>query len=228
MDDEADILDLLSYNLERAGYTTLRAGDGKTALRIARKEDPELIILDVMMPGLDGIETCRRLREDPLTRDTCILFLTARSEEYSEMAGFDAGADDYIAKPIKPKVLIKRIGAILRRKENSTFGNRPPTLKVNDLEISWEEYLIKRNDKSITLPRKEFELFYFLAAHPGKVFTREDLLQRVWENPFVVDRTVDVHVRQLRKKIGKEYIQTIKGVGYKFLLQDSHQHGAYL
>lgn len=216
VDDEADILDLLEYNLEKEGYAVIRAMDGEEAIQLAGKERPDLILLDIMMPKLDGIETCRRIRELPDLQQVYIVFLTARSEEYSELAGFDAGADDYIPKPIKPRVLMSRIRAIMRRDPESREGNNS-LLKVHDLEIVQDEYVVRRGEEVFSLPRKEFELLYFMASKPGKVFRREKLLEKIWGDVYVVDRTIDVHVRKLREKIGDHYIQTVKGVGYKFL-----------
>lgn len=214
VDDERDILDLLEYNLIQEGYEVCTAMDGEEAIKVAKKEKPNLILLDIMMPKMDGIEACRRLRSLPSMEGVYIVFLTARSEEYSELAGFDVGADDYISKPIKPRILKSRIKAILRR--NQQIGDTP-ILRIHDLEINRDEYIVKHREKSLTLPRKEFELLSFLAAHPGKVFSRDILLKKVWGDVFVVDRTVDVHIRKLREKIGNDYILTIKGVGYKFL-----------
>lgn len=214
VDDEIDILDLLEYNLEREGYEVLRAMDGEEAISIAAKERPTMVLLDIMMPKLDGIETCRRIRSLSEIDKIYVVFLTARSEEYSELAGFEAGADDYISKPIKPRVLLSRIKAILRREQGN---EKESILKIHDLEIIKDEYLVKKGQETLSLPRKEFELLYFMASRPGKVFRREKLLEKVWGDVFVVDRTIDVHVRKLREKIGENYIQTIKGVGYKFL-----------
>ena len=214
VDDEIDILDLLEYNLSKEGYEVYKAMDGEEAVEVARQEKPDLILLDIMMPKLDGIETCRRIRNLPGLRNVYVVFLTARSEEYSELAGFDAGADDYISKPIKPRVLLKRLKAITRRDNTDGVEN---VLKIHDLEIIRDEYLVKQAGKNMTLPRKEFELLFFIASQPGKVFSREKLLQKVWGDVYVVDRTIDVHIRKLREKIGDSYIQTIKGVGYKFV-----------
>lgn len=214
VDDELDILDLLEYNLMQEGYEVSKAMDGEEAIEIAKKVKPDLILLDIMMPKLDGIETCRRLRNLPSMQGVYIVFLTARSEEYSELAGFDVGADDYISKPIKPRILKSRIRAILRRNQQIEQSS---ILRIHNLEINRDEYFVKQEDKILTLPRKEFELLSFLANHPGKVFSREVLLKQVWGDVFVVDRTVDVHIRKLREKIGNDYILTIKGVGYKFL-----------
>ena len=214
VDDEKDILDLLEYNLEKEGYEVLSAMDGEEAISKAKAEKPNMVLLDIMMPQMDGIETCRRLRELPELKGTFIVFLTARAEEYSELAGFDAGADDYIAKPIKPRVLLSRIKAILRR--DQAFKDEQDLLNVKDLEIIRDEYIVRRGNEIFNLPRKEFELLYFLASKPGKVFRREKLLEKIWGDVYVVDRTIDVHIRKLREKIGEGYIQTVKGVGYKF------------
>lgn len=216
VDDEIDILDLLEYNLKKEGYKVSRAMDGKEAIQVAQKKMPDLVLLDIMMPEMDGIETCRRLRAIPDFENIYIVFLTARSEEYSELAGFEAGADDYISKPIKPRVLMSRLKAIFRRNLNS---DEEPTdlIRIHDLEIVKDEYVVKRGDQQIALPRKEFDLLYFLASKPGKVYKREKLLEKVWGDVFVVDRTIDVHVRKLREKLGNDYIITVKGVGYKFL-----------
>ncbi|RMG21955.1 MAG: DNA-binding response regulator [Bacteroidetes bacterium] len=218
VDDEEDILDLLEYNLEKEGYQVLRAMDGEEAIEIAKREKPQMILLDIMMPRLDGIETCRRLRQLPGMDNVYIVFLTARSEEYSELAGFEAGADDYISKPIKPRVLLSRLKAIMRREPNMEDNE---LIRIHDLEIIKDEYLVKKGGEPLSLPRKEFELLYFLASRPGKVFRREELLEKIWGDVFVVDRTIDVHVRKLREKIGEHYIVTIKGVGYKFLSPDN-------
>ncbi|MEM7510045.1 MAG: response regulator transcription factor [Bacteroidota bacterium] len=213
VDDEEDILDILEYNLEKEGFKVSRAEDGIQAVDKAVQEKPDLIVMDIMMPRMDGVAACYTIRENPELNDTRIAFLTARSEEYAELAGFDAGADDYIFKPIRPRVFVSRIKALLRR-FNHNEGN---TIQIHDLEIVRDEYVVKRGTELIYLPRKEFELLYYLASRPGKVFKREDLLYKIWENVHVTDRTVDVHIRKLRGKIGSEYIQTIKGVGYKFL-----------
>ena len=215
VDDETDILDLLSYNLQKEGYKVKKAMNGQKAIEMVASYKPDLILLDIMMPKMDGIETCRRIRELPNMKKVYIVFLTARSEEYSELAGFDAGADDYITKPIKPRVLMSRLKAILRRSPGGEEEGE--VLKLHDLEIVKDEYVVRKEGKTITLPRKEFDLLFFLASKPGKVYRRERLLEKVWGDVFVVDRTIDVHVRKLREKIGDAYIVTIKGVGYKFL-----------
>ena len=219
VDDEEDILELLQYNLEKADFKVLRASNGEEALEIARKEEPDMILLDIMMPRMDGVETCRRLRAMPGGDRPHIIFLTARSEEYSEIAGLEAGADDYVTKPIKPRLLLARLQAIIRRRRQSgpTPVEQSNTLKVGELEINRDEYLVYRKGKPLSLPKKEFELLLFLASQPGKVFTRDILLEQVWGSDVqVVDRTIDVHVRKLREKIGKKWIKTIQGVGYKF------------
>jgi two-component system alkaline phosphatase synthesis response regulator PhoP len=217
VDDEPDILEMLSYNLQNQGYQVLQAQSGEAALQIADQESPDLILLDIMMPDLDGVETCRQLRARPNGNDFAIIFLTARSEEYSEIAGFDAGADDYITKPIRPRVLLKRVKAILRRGKLTDSDSSEGHLKVGNLEIVKDEFLVYKDGETITLPKKEFELLYFLAQQPGKVFSRDVLLSNIWgTDVYVVPRTIDVHIRKLREKLGEEYIQTVKGVGYKF------------
>lgn len=217
VDDEVDILDLLEYNLHKEGYTVLKAMDGIEAIEIAKKEVPQMILLDIMMPSMDGIETCRRIREIQGLDNAYIVFLTARAEEYSELAGFDAGADDYITKPIKPRVLMSRIKAIMRRDPLSTQSN---SIHIHGIEIFRDEYMVMKDGNKMTLPRKEFELLFYLASKPGKVFRRAELLEKIWGDVYVVDRTIDVHIRKLREKIGDKYIVTIKGVGYKFLSEN--------
>jgi len=214
VDDEKDILEIVGYNLSQEGYQISTASNGKEAIIKAKKELPQLIILDVMMPEMDGIEACENIRKIPELQDTIITFLTARSEDYSQVAGFDAGADDYIAKPIKPKVLVSKVKALLRRLKADTKSTS--TLTIGNIEINREEYKIINNGKEVILPRKEFELFYLLATKPGKVFTREEILDKVWGNEVVVGgRTIDVHIRKLREKMGDDFFKTIKGVGYK-------------
>lgn len=216
VDDEPDIRELVSYNLKKAGYEVLVAENGEEAIKSAKRYQPDLIILDIMMPVMDGIETCRILRLLPEFEDTFIVFLTARNEEYSEVSGFDVGADDYIPKPIKPRVLVSRIQAILRRNKQQITEDQG-RIEVQDLVIDREAYLVFRGDQKITLPRKEFELLYLLASKPGKVYTREAILKSIWEEAVVVtNRTIDVHIRKLREKIGDQYVTTVKGVGYKF------------
>lgn len=215
VDDEEPILELLKYNLEKEGYSVETATDGMKAVEMARKFLPDLVLLDIMMPVMDGVEACRRIREIPEIQKTFIIFLTARSEEYSEVAAFDVGADDYITKPIKPRALISRIQAIFRRDPKvSTPADR---ITVEGLKIDRTSYTVTVNGKEISLPKKEFELLYFLAQSPNKVFTREELLQHIWgSDVYVVARTVDVHIRKVREKIGEDFITTVKGVGYKF------------
>ena len=215
VDDEQDILEIVGYNLTQEGYQVITASNGKEAIFKAKKELPQLIIMDVMMPEMDGIEACETIRRMPELQDTIITFLTARSEDYSQVAGFDAGADDYIAKPIKPKVLVSKVKALLRRLKSDDAVSSS-TLIVGNIEINREEYKINKDGEIMVLPKKEFELFYLLATKPGKVFTREEILDRVWGNEVVVGgRTIDVHIRKLREKIGDDFFTTIKGVGYK-------------
>lgn len=218
VDDEKDILDLLEYNLEREDYNVYRALDGEEAIEQVEKYAPDLILLDIMMPKMDGVETCRKIRETEAGKDCCVIFLTARAEEYSEIAGFEAGADDYIAKPIKPRVLMSRVKAVLRRTgNNAQRSEHENTTQISDLEILHDEFLVRKSGETITLPKKEFQLLELLASRPGKVFARDAILKRIWGTDVLVgDRTIDVHIRKLRKKIGKKYIETIKGVGYKF------------
>lgn len=214
VDDEDDILEFIQYNLKKEGYEVFLAHNGQEALQQAGKIKPDLILLDVMMPVLDGIETCKQIKSDPALSKIFVVFLTARSEEYSELAGFNAGADDYIAKPIKPRVLISRINAILRRTNKEAIETK---ITAGDLVIDRETFLVYKHGQKIQLARKEFELLYLLAGKPGKVFTRENILEKVWgDDVLVVDRTIDVHIRKLREKLGDEFIGTVKGVGYKF------------
>jgi two-component system alkaline phosphatase synthesis response regulator PhoP len=215
VDDEPDILEIIGYNLSQEGYQIITASNGKDAITKAKKGLPQLIIMDVMMPEMDGMEACEAIRKIPELSHTIIAFLTARSEDYSQVAGFDAGADDYIAKPIKPKLLVSKVKALLRRLKEEEQNSE--TLHVGGIEINREAYKVITEDKEIVLPRKEFELFYLLASKPGKVFTREEILDKVWGNEVIVGgRTIDVHIRKLREKIGEELFVTIKGVGYKF------------
>ncbi|AVI50890.1 DNA-binding response regulator [Pukyongia salina] len=217
VDDEPDILEIIGYNLSSEGYQISTAENGVEAIAKAKKHRPHLIVLDVMMPEMDGIEACEKIRAIPELSETVITFLTARGEDYSQVAGFEAGADDYITKPIKPKVLISKVKALLRRfKEDSEAES---TVKIGNLTINREEYKILKGKQEIILPRKEFELLALLASRPGKVFKREDILDRVWGNEVVVGgRTIDVHIRKLREKIGDERFKTVKGVGYKFVV----------
>jgi len=216
VDDEQDILEFVGYNLAQEGYQIVTAENGKEAIAKAKKELPHLIIMDVMMPEMDGIEACEKIRKIPELSHVIITFLTARSEDYSQVAGFDAGADDYITKPIKPKLLVSKVKALLRRLKEDDAKNSE-TLHVGAIEINREEYKIIKDGKEIILPRKEFELFYLLASKPGKVFKREEILDKVWGSEVIVGgRTIDVHIRKLREKIGDDFFKTIKGVGYKF------------
>ncbi|MFT5780162.1 MAG: two-component system alkaline phosphatase synthesis response regulator PhoP [Crocinitomicaceae bacterium] len=216
IDDEADIRDILAYNLKKEGFTVLTAENGLDGIALAQKMQPDIIILDVMMPEMDGIQVCEVLRADASTKNIRICFLTARSEDYSQIAGLDAGADDYVSKPIKPRVLISRIKALLRR----TISDRNDTITEghsNELIIDREKFVVIKNGEAIHLPRKEFNLLALLASKPEKVFERDFILETVWGQHVVVgDRTIDVHIRKLRGKIGDDYIKTVKGVGYKF------------
>ncbi|MEN9336373.1 MAG: Alkaline phosphatase synthesis transcriptional regulatory protein PhoP [Bacteroidota bacterium] len=217
VDDEQDILEIVGYNLAQEGYRIVTATNGKEAIAVAKKERPHLIIMDVMMPEMDGMEACENIRKIPELSNIIITFLTARNEDYSQVAGFDAGADDYIAKPIKPKLLVSKVKALLRRLNDDAAVNE--NITVGGIEINREEYKIIRDGEEIILPRKEFELFYLLASKPGKVFKREEILDKVWGNEVIVGgRTIDVHIRKLREKIGEDLFKTIKGVGYKFEL----------
>ena len=214
VDDEPDILEFLSYNLKKEGYEVFTAENGKRGIEIAQKQNPDLIILDVMMPAMDGIETCAEMRKIPKLKNTLIAFLSARNEDYTQIAGFDSGADDYITKPVKPKVLVSRVKALLRRAGDKTESN---IIEVGGLQIDREKYLVKKDNEELIFPRKEFELLALLASKPGRVFTREEILNKVWGGDVIVgDRTIDVHIRKLREKLGDEYIKTTKGVGYKF------------
>ena len=216
LDDEPDILEIVGYNLRNEGYEVKTALSGKEGIAIAKKFLPDLILLDVMMPGMDGMETCDIIRQDSQLKDTIIAFLTARGEDYSQVAGFEAGADDYITKPIKPKVLTSKVKSLLRRFK--TQDDSQQILKLGNITINREEYKIFVDTQEMVLPRKEFELLSLLASKPGKVFKREDILDRVWGNDVVVGgRTIDVHIRKLREKIGEQKFKTIKGVGYKFV-----------
>jgi two-component system alkaline phosphatase synthesis response regulator PhoP len=214
VDDEPDILEFLTYNLKKENYEVFNANNGEDALAIAKNEKPDLIILDVMMPGMDGMEVCRELRKNNSLKNTIIAFLTARNEDYSQITGFESGADDYITKPIKPAVFVSRVRALLRRKEQPEADE---IVEAGGLKIDRSKFLVFRKGKEISLPKKEFELLILLASKPGKVFKRENILDAVWGDDVVVgERTIDVHIRKLREKIGENYIHTIKGVGYKF------------
>ena len=215
VDDEQDILEFVSYTLKKEGFTVYTALNGKDAIGIAKKEKPDLIILDIMMPEMDGIETCRELRDIPFLKNTVISVLTARNEDYSQIAGFEVGADDYITKPIRPRVLTSRIKALLRRKPNQSLEK--DAIALDGIQIDREKYIVTKEGKRIDLRKKEFELLALLVEKPGKVFTRDEILNTVWGNDIIVgDRTIDVHINKLREKVGEKYIRTIKGVGYKF------------
>jgi two-component system alkaline phosphatase synthesis response regulator PhoP len=218
VDDEKDILEFLSYNLEREGFLVASCSDGQSAINLLDEFQPQLIVLDVMMPGMDGIETCEHIRSNSNYDHVLITFLTARSEDYSQVAGLEAGADDYIKKPIKPKVLVSRVKALLRRKGallNETSVSN--LIEISGLQINRESYQVKVDGDSLSLPRKEFEILYLLASKPGKVFKRDEIFDRIWGDDVVVGgRTIDVHVRKLREKLGRSFIETVKGVGYKF------------
>ena len=217
VDDEPDIIEFIQYNLRKEGYQVFTAMNGKEAIKMAEKHLPDLILLDVMMPEMDGIETCEEIRAIPDLRNTTIAFLTARKEDYSQIAGFEAGGDDYITKPIKPKVLLSRIKALLKR-SHAIYGEKKEQISslTQDIRIDRERYLVIKLGEELILPKKEFELLNLLFSRPGKVFTRKEIFHSVWgDNIIVGDRTIDVHIRKLREKIGEGFIQTVKGVGYK-------------
>ena len=218
VDDEPDILEFLRYNLEKEQFVVFSAGDGITGFQIAKKEMPDLIILDIMMPKMNGVELCRLIRADDNLKNTLITFLTAREEEYSQIAALDVGGDDYITKPIRPRVLISRIKALLRRKHTGSAELEEETwLEFGDLRIDKEKVMIIKNGEQIDLARKELELLMLLVSKPGKVFSREEIFNKIWGNDVIVGtRTIDVHIRKLREKIGDDFIKTIKGIGYKF------------
>jgi two-component system alkaline phosphatase synthesis response regulator PhoP len=214
VDDEQDVLEFMKYNLEKEGFWVYTATNGADGIQLAKKIKPHLIVLDMMMPVKDGITTCKELRTMPEFKNTIITFLTARDEDYSQIAGLESGADDYITKPIKPKVFISRVHALLRRLEEGSMVNN---IKIGGIEIDKEKHLVIKEGQSITLPRKEFELLGLLVSKPGRVFKREEILNKVWGNDTIVgDRTIDVHIRKLREKIGENLFKTIKGIGYKF------------
>jgi two-component system alkaline phosphatase synthesis response regulator PhoP len=221
VDDEVDITEFIGFNLEKEGYSVEKAHTGKEAIEKAKIFLPDLIILDVMMPCMDGMETCEHLRAIPELNNPIIAFFTARSEDYSQIAGFDAGADDYIAKPVKPKVLVSRVKALLKRRnalQQSQNDKQSQVLQTGNLVIDKERYIVKNNNKELILPRKEFELLLLLASKPDKVFTRDEIYSKVWgDDVFVGDRTIDVHIRKLREKLGQEHFKTVKGVGYKYV-----------
>ncbi|MDP6922352.1 MAG: response regulator transcription factor [Lutibacter sp.] len=222
VDDEPDILEIVGYNLKNEGYQVFSAKNGLEAIECANKVKPHLILLDIMMPEMDGIEACEKIRATPGLEHTLITFFTARGEDYSQVAGFNVGADDYITKPIKPKLLVSKINALLRRIKKSPPRENADKLSVGNIVIDREEYVIIKEGIKLNLPRKEFELFALLASKPGKVFKRNDILDRVWGNEVVVGgRTIDVHIRKLREKIGESRFKTVKGVGYKFVVNEN-------
>ncbi|NUQ25327.1 MAG: response regulator transcription factor [Saprospiraceae bacterium] len=217
VDDEPDILEILRYNLQKEGYEVFSASDGEEGLKVAEREHPDLIILDIMMPKMDGVELCRQLRSRPSFSKTLIAFLTAREEDYSQIAALEGGGDDYITKPIRPRVLLSRIKALLRRSDRQDNYDDEGALVIGDLVINREKVNVQRGEEIIELAKKEFELLNLLVSKPGKVFTREEIFNKVWGTDVIVgNRTIDVHIRKLREKIGDEYIKTIKGIGYKF------------
>ena len=217
-DDEDDIIEILMYHFKRAGFEVFTANNGREAIEIALEKNPDFILLDIMMPEVDGIETCRRLRENPKFKHTPIFFLTARSEEYSEVAAFEAGADQYIIKPVKPRAIVSRIQAWIRRQVDMGKMNQEGVIQIQDIAIVRDAYSVLKDGEEIIFPRREFELLYLLASKPDKTFQREEILTTIWgEDVQVVDRTIDVHIRKIREKLGDNYIQTVKGVGYKFM-----------
>ena len=217
VDDEPDILEILKYNLSNVGYDIYLANDGLSAIKKAKEIIPNLIIMDVMMPKMDGIQACENLRANEKFNDTIIMFLTARGEDFSHVAAYEAGADDYVTKPVKPKILISKVKGLLRRFKKVT-DNDIAIIELNDIIIDKEKYKVNISGNTLNLPRKEFELLYLLASKPDKVFKREKIMENVWGGEVVVgDRTIDVHIRKLREKLGDKYIKTIKGVGYKFV-----------
>ena len=219
VDDEPDILEIVGYNLRNEGYEIYTAENGEKALEKAVKHKPHLILLDIMMPEMDGIEACEKIRSTPGLENTLISFLTARGEDYSQVAGFEAGADDYITKPVKPKILVSKVKSLLRRLKNNNAAS--DSISLGNIVIDREAYLVLKDSKKIVLPRKEFELFSLLASKPDKVFKREVILERVWGNEVVVGgRTIDVHIRKLREKLGDNHFKTVKGVGYKFVVNE--------
>ena len=214
VDDEPDVIEFMSYNLKKEGYMVYSASNGKLGIELAKKVNPDLIVLDVMMPEMDGMETCRTLRTMEQFKNTLIIFLTARDEEYSQISGFDSGADDYVTKPVKPRIFLSRLQALLRRSDST---KKQLNIKVGNIEIDPEKYLVYKDGAEIELPKKEFLLLQLLISKPGRVFNREEIMSRVWGNESIVgDRTIDVHIRKLREKLGDETIKTMKGVGYKF------------
>lgn len=218
VDDEPDILEILKYNLRKEGYEVATAGNGEEGLVRAEEFQPDLIILDIMMPVMDGVEVCRQLRAKPEFKHTIITFLTAREEDYSQIAALDTGGDDYITKPIRPRVLMSRVKALLRRNEREDEGEEERVMKIADIEIDLDQIVVRRGEERIELAKKEFDLLTLLASKPGKVFSRDEIFNRVWGTDVIVgNRTIDVHIRKLREKLGDHYIKTIKGIGYKFV-----------
>lgn len=216
VDDEQDLLDLIEYNLKKEGFIVLRADNGLDGINLAKQRKPDLILLDIMMPHMDGIEVCDRLRQDPELKKTPIIFLTARSDEKTEIKSLNIGGDDFLTKPISTTKLISRIKAVLRRVDESP-SPIVNVIEVHDLKIDKERYIVEKNGKEFQLPKKEFELLFFLANRKGKVLDRQTLLNEVWgSNIYVIDRTIDVHIRKIREKLGEDYIETVKGVGYRF------------
>jgi len=217
VDDEPDILEILAYNLQKEGYQVVTATNGEKGIEIAKREKPSLIILDIMMPQMDGVEVCRTLRSDPVFDNTIIAFLTARQEDYSLIAALDIGGDDYITKPIRPRVLVSRVKALLRRSHHLVSEKENEIIRVGDFMIDREQVVVRKDDKKIELAKKEFELLLLLVSKPGKVFSREEIFNKVWGSDVIVgNRTIDVHIRKLREKLGEKNIKTIKGIGYKF------------
>jgi two-component system, OmpR family, alkaline phosphatase synthesis response regulator PhoP len=217
VDDEPDILDFLGYNLRKEGYEVHTSSNGRVGLAIAKEIRPHLIILDVMMPEMDGMETCNEIRQVPELRNSIVIFLTARGEDYSQIAGFEAGADDYVTKPVKPKVLVSRVKALLRRYKDEPVTGTNRVIQVDEFTIDRDKYTVDKSGEILHLPRKEFELLSLLVSKPNKVFTREEILSMIWGDDVIVgDRTIDVHVRKLREKLDTQNIRTIKGVGYKY------------
>ena len=220
VDDEPDILEILKYNLSSEGYDVSTAKDGKSALKIANDKVPNVIIMDIMMPNMDGIEACEALRANDRFNDTLIMFLTARGEDYSHIAAYEAGADDYVTKPVKPKILVSKVKGLLRRSKKN-FEKEIDEIQFGNFKINRDTYKVYVDDKSISLPKKEFELLSLLCSKPDKVFKREKIMEKVWGEQVVVgDRTIDVHIRKLREKIGNKYFKTVKGVGYKFIIEE--------
>ena len=215
VDDDPDIIEILRYNLSLAGYEVKAASNGKEAIKKAKIFIPEIILLDVMMPEMDGIEACRLISEIPSLKNSRIIFLSARNEDYTQLSAFDAGADDYISKPVKPKILLKKISSIFKRIHKKE--NKIQLIDLGEIKIDRNKYLVFINKNEIQLPKKEFELFFLLASKPGNVFSRDEIMNKVWGSDVIVgDRTIDVHIRKLREKIGDLYFKTVKGIGYKF------------